>query len=327
MPARQSSDDLSVEELQQLLYSKKRAQRQRRLQRLKADGRVVDVGGLPPPDPQPPSLARPLAYPTGAMRNHALQTDSEPEKEDRPRRGVQWRWVGNRLLLLLEVAGFAGFLVAVIVFWGAVRELNREARQGQAEAVAVLETPVATPGPVIDVVVLPSGHKPPIDGQPPQPGEAGDIPAHLLPIIDAYVPPPVPTPGPEQARRIQVPSLDIDKPIFQGDHWDALRRGVGQHIGSAQPGQTGNMVLSAHNDIYGEIFRYLDRLEPGDEVIVYTERQRYTYVVRETVIVEPTEVWVMAPTDYASVTLISCYPYLRNNKRIVVFAELAELRS
>ena len=40
-------------------------------------------------------------------------------------------------------------------------------------------------------------------------------------------------------------------------------------------------------------------------------------------VVEPTDVWVMAPTNHASTTLISCYPYLVNNKRIVIFADLA----
>ena len=144
-----------------------------------------------------------------------------------------------------------------------------------------------------------------------------------MPIIDAYVPPPIPTPGPQQARRIQVPALGIDRPIVQGDDWDQLKKGVGQHLGSGLPGQDGNLVLSAHNDIYGEIFRNLDRLTPGDEIIISTDRQNYTYVVRELQIVEPTEVWVMSPTEYPSATLISCYPYLINNKRIVVFADLA----
>ena len=85
------------------------------------------------------------------------------------------------------------------------------------------------------------------------------------------------------------------------------------------------MVLSAHNDIYGEIFRHLDKLAPGDEVVVSTSRQSYTYVVNEIRVVDPTDVWVMDPTEHASLTLISCYPYLINNKRIVVFADLVDV--
>ncbi len=45
-------------------------------------------------------------------------------------------------------------------------------------------------------------------------------------------------------------------------------------------------------------------------------------MVRDTKLVEPTEVSVLAPTEYASTTLISCYPYRVNTQRIIVFADL-----
>jgi sortase A len=192
-------------------------------------------------------------------------------------------------------------------------------------AAVALPTPTATP--VIDLVVLPGGHKPPVAGRPPEPGEAGYIPAHLLPAVNNYVPPPVPTPGPEQARRIQIPAINVDSSIYLGQEWEQLRKGVGQYLGSPPPGLSGNLVLAAHNDIYGEIFRDLDQLARGDEIIISTERQRYVYVVRKTEIVEPTDTWVMEPTDFSSTTLISCYPYMIDNKRIVVFADLAETTS
>ena len=143
--------------------------------------------------------------------------------------------------------------------------------------------PTPEPTPIITVAVLPSGHR--IVNGSAVPEEAGDIPEHLLPIINNYVPPPLPTPGPEQARRIQIAKIGVDKPIVQGDDWEQLKKGVGQHPGSAIPGQLGNLVLSAHNDIFGEIFRHLDRLTAGDEFVVSTERAAYTYVIREILIV------------------------------------------
>jgi sortase A len=82
------------------------------------------------------------------------------------------------------------------------------------------------------------------------------------------------------------------------------------------------MVLSAHNDIYGEIFRRLDDLELGDEVIVYAEEQPYRYVITAKQIVEPTQVEVLAPTTKPVATLISCYPYMVDTHRIVLMAEL-----
>jgi sortase A len=319
-------EQLSVEELQQLLYRKKRETRQSRLQRLREQGRVLEVAGLTPPEPPPLNQTRPQARPSGAMRQYALAAEAEtaagitkPADTARP---PGWRWFFNKLLLAVEVVAVIGLLVAVYSLWQTTQELNQElaaAQRVESQSVA-LPTPTATP--VIGVVVLPSGHKPPVNGRSPEPGEAGDIPAHLLPAINAYQPPPIPTPGPEQARRIQIPAIDVDSVIVQGDDWEQLKKGVAQHIGSAQPGQAGNMVLSGHNDIFGEVFRHLDKLSPGDEVIVSTEVRSYTYIIRKIDVVEPTDVWVMAPTEHASTTLISCYPYRVNTQRIIVFADL-----
>ncbi len=111
-------------------------------------------------------------------------------------------------------------------------------------------------------------------------------------------------------------------PVVQGDNWDQLKKGVGQHVGSADPGQVGNVVFSAHDDVFGEIFRNLDHLMPGDQVLVFTAQQQYIYVVTGSQIVSPTQVEVMNPTAEPTVTLISCYPYMVDNKRIVVFAKL-----
>ncbi|MFN2198828.1 MAG: sortase, partial [Anaerolineales bacterium] len=133
---------------------------------------------------------------------------------------------------------------------------------------------------------------------------------------------PIPTPGPEHAIQIQIPGINIDAPVVQGDGWEQLKKGVGQHIGTANPGQKGNLVVSAHNDIFGEIFRDLDQLKPGDQVTLFTSQRAYTYVITGSKIVEPNQVDVMAPTRDATLTLISCYPYLVDDQRIVVTARL-----
>ncbi len=329
MDERTQANGLSVEELEQLLYLKKHAHRRQRLQRLKGEGRVVEVAGLPPPNPTPPPLVRPAATPGGAMRRVILQDGDledgqEPDQDGpRERRRIPWRTIANRLLLLVEIAAIGGFIWAIFSLLDTRSELNQELAEVQRSEAASVSLPTPTATPVIDLVVLPGGHKPPVEGRAPEPGEAGYIPAHLLPAVNNYEPPPIPTPGPEQARRIQIPAIDVDSSIYQGQDWEQLKKGVGQLIGSAQPGRPGNVVLAAHNDIYGEIFRYLDQLERGDEIIISSERQQYTYVVREITVVEPTDTHVMEPTEHASTTLISCYPYLVDNKRIVIFADLA----
>lgn len=324
MNERKSAEKLSVKELEEVLYRKKRQQRQQRLERMAKEGRLVVVDGLVPPNPTPPPLIRPDAAPTGAMRYYVL---AEPEQADEAessskRRPIQWRWVFNTFLLLIEISAVVGLVAVLGGLWLTRQELNQELVEVQRAQVVEVALPTPTATPVIGMVVLPTGHKPPIEGRPPEEGEAGDIPPHLLPVLNAYVPPPIPTPGPEQARRIQIPAIGVDSTIVQGVDWDQLKKGVGQLIGSAQPGQHSNVVLAAHNDIFGEIFRHLDRLTPGDEIIISTERQSYTYVVRAIEVVAPTAVHVMDPTPFGQATLISCYPYQINTQRIVVFADL-----
>jgi sortase A len=116
--------------------------------------------------------------------------------------------------------------------------------------------------------------------------------------------------------------LAINAPVVQGDGWEQLKKGVGQHIGTANPGEKGNLVLSAHNDIFGEIFRDLDKLKPGDTVTLFTSQRAYTYVITSSRIVEPDQVEVMSSTREATVTLISCWPYLVDDQRIAVTARL-----
>jgi sortase A len=220
----------------------------------------------------------------------------------------------DRLLLGVEILAVIGLIGIGLSFFNMMRTLNQE-------VAASIQQPTAQATPLITAVVLPSGHTPPNAEGGAQPNEA-EIPEHLRPLVQNIANIPIPTASPAQAIRIQIPAINIDAPIVQGDGWEQLKKGVGQHIGTPNPGENGNIVLSAHNDIFGEIFRELDKLQPGDVVIVYTNQRQYTYVITGTQVVEPTRVEVMAPTPNPTVTLISCYPYLIDNQRIVVSAAL-----
>lgn len=297
MSKQKDSPELSLDELRWLLIEKRRAARQARLERYRRSGRVVtlasDLDGL--------SLE--------SWRSEALE--DQPETPRGPSLGKR---VFDGFLLLIEISAVVGFIYILFNGLNVLKELNRE-------VVAVIEQPTLTPTPLIGAVVLPSGHTP-----PDSPGgtrfNEEEIPEHLRPLVQSLFNAPIPTPSPAQAIRLQVPALNIDAPIVQGDGWEQLKKGVGQHPGTANPGERGNLVLSAHNDIFGEIFRDLDRLNPGDLVIVHTNQRSYTYIVVDTKIVAPTAVEVMDPTPQATTTLISCYPYLKDNKRIVVIARL-----
>jgi sortase A len=235
-------------------------------------------------------------------------TDQPPVTVSKRRRVI------DRVLLVVEVMAVVGLVGVLISGLGILRDLNAE-----VDSALIQET--LTPTPLVMAVVLPSGHTPP-DAQGNTRPNIDEIPAHLQPMVQSLANLPVPTAAPDQAIRIQIPAIEIDAPIVQGDGWEQLKKGVGQNIGSANPGQNGNVVLSAHNDVYGELFRYLDKLVPGDQVVLYTQQRQYVYVVDRTSIVEPTAVEVMASTGSPTTTLISCYPYLVNKERIVVFARL-----
>jgi sortase A len=224
---------------------------------------------------------------------------------------VHWGWLRDKSLLVVELGVLAALILVLVSSLATLRRINQASSRAQ-----VWPTPTATP-PI--QVVLPGGHTPP--DSPGGPGPA-EIPAHLRHLVSAITPLPVPTRGPEQAVRIEIPALGVDAPVAEGVDWDSLQRGAGHLVGSSNPGERGNCVISAHNDIFGELFRDLPELALGDEVLVHTASQAHRYVVTQKRIIEPTEVSVLEPTSSPVVTLISCYPYGIDTHRIVVIGEL-----
>ena len=284
-----------------MLVEKRRAAREKRLERYRKTGRRVIVT----PDTE------------GSLDD--LHSTMLPDEEKlAPEIGTSQRSVTRRILdgflLLVEVAAIVGFLFILFNGVNLVRELNQE-------VAAALEQPTLTPTPLIVAVVLPSGHTPPNLAGGTRPNEA-EIPEHLRPLVQSLAEMPVPTPGPEQATRIQIPEIGVDAPVVHGDGWEQLKKGVGQYVGSVNPGDDGNIVLSAHNDIFGEIFRDLDQLKPGDQITLFTNQRAYNYVIVDNKVVEPNAVEVMDQTENPTVTLISCYPYLIDDQRIVVTGRL-----
>jgi len=182
-------------------------------------------------------------------------------------------------------------------------------------------TLIPTPTPTATELLLPSGHNPPTPTDFSQAHLGSTSTIEPTPDLLAQSSP-TPTPAAEQAAWIRIPAISVDHPIVQGDDWESLKHGVGQRLGSANPGENGNLVLSAHNDIYGEIFRYLSKLELGDEIIILTATDQYTYLVEEILILKPNQVSVLDPGEDPIVTLISCYPYMIDTHRIVVRASL-----
>lgn len=112
--------------------------------------------------------------------------------------------------------------------------------------------------------------------------------------------------------------------------WQVANYAAGWHKNSALPGQSGNIVLSAHHNIKGEVFRYTINLEVGDVVTLYERGQTHDYVVTDKFIVkelgEPLEVrranarWI-GPFEDERLTLVTCWPYGGNSHRAIVIAQ------
>jgi len=303
MAKKGKSPELSEAELRRLLLERRRQDRKRRMEAFLREGEL-----LPSDREGAEAIEGDLLAPRRVHPDDKLKLAAAP----RPRPNSR----ADRLLLFVEILAVIGLVIVFINGLTTLGELN-------AEVAALFDDqPAGSPTPLLQAVVLPSGHTPPGEAGGARPNEA-EIPQHLRPQLQSYTASIVlPTPGPQQAVSIRIDALEVSAPIVQGDSWEELKRGVGQHIGSANPGENGNLVLAGHNDIFGEVFRHLDQLKPGDEIVINSAERSFTYVVGNTLVVSPTAVEVMAPTPTSTLTLISCYPYLVDNQRIIIQANL-----
>ncbi|MCD6425859.1 MAG: class D sortase [Anaerolineales bacterium] len=302
MAQKKDPRDLSINELRRLLIEKQRSGRNERIERYRETGRVVRLV----------SDEEETSWEDIRTTSPVGEGPPDPVAEEKKRN----KRVVDGFLLAIEVLAVLGLVFVLFNGLDILQQLNRE-------VALALEQPTLTATPLIRAVVLPGGHTPPDSPGGSQPN-IEEIPEHLRPVVQSYWEIPIPTPGPNHAIRLQIPKINKDVPVVEGDGPEQLKKGVGHAIYSANPGEIGNVVLSAHNDIQGEIFRNLDQLEEGDLVILFSERKSYTYVVEDVLIVEPHQVEFLESTDESIATLISCFPYRIDNQRIIVIANLIE---
>lgn len=223
-------------------------------------------------------------------------------------RQIPWGAWRDRALLVVEVSALVALIVVISGTFSSLGALNDE-----VSAARRASPPVAVAAAEEE---LPASSSPPASGS--------DLPVPLRSRVTTGMPLPIPTPGPQAATRIVVPAIGVDSVIVEGDTWEDLKKGVGHHPGSANPGERGNAVYSGHNDVYGEVFRRLEELKAGDVITMYAGVHLYRYEVKRTRIVGPKETEVMGPTSDATLTLITCYPYRVDTHRFVVVAKLIE---
>ena len=106
--------------------------------------------------------------------------------------------------------------------------------------------------------------------------------------------------------RLEIPRIGLSAVVMEGDDEHTLKDAVGHLPDTPLPWQDGNAALAGHRDTF---FRPIRRLNTGDEIRLVTPRGTFRYRAMRQVVVEPDELWVLAPSPTAALTLITCYPF------------------
>jgi sortase A len=142
----------------------------------------------------------------------------------------------------------------------------------------------------------------------------GETPWSLLrrgPAEAAPAPWRPPGPPPPVFARLEIPAIGLDSYVVDGatltEYERVLEWGPGHLEGTPAPGGVGNVVILGHVDEYGAPFRHLDRLKPGDRVVLDAAGRSFDYTVQRSWVVPPTDVSVVAPLQGTrALTLFTC---------------------
>ncbi|WP_097865624.1 class E sortase [Streptomyces sp. rh34] len=141
---------------------------------------------------------------------------------------------------------------------------------------------------------------------------------------------------------MHIPKLDVVAPIAEGiDKEKVLDRGMIGHYGegrlkTAMPSdKQGNFSVAGHRNTHGEPFRYINKLNPGDPIVVETQDAYYTYemagILPQT---SPSNISVIAPVPAGSgfkgpgryLTLTTCTPEFTSTYRMIVWGKMVDER-
>lgn len=255
-------------------------------------------------------------------------------------RGDRLRTAARGLGQTLITLGVVLLLFCVYEVYGTNLLTEREQRrldQDLTEAWGASSAPGQQPGlpaPVGSDAPPVAGDSSPVDGDTPPVGAdtppvAGDAP----PGTSGTAPVAEPELGTAFAR-LYVPRVDGDDPhvVVEGVSVEDLKKGPGHLPGTALPGDIGNTVISGHRTTYGAPFSDVDRLAPGDALVLETRDSWFTYRVRGSEVVQPSAVEVTLPVprqrgvapNEALLTLTTCEPRYSARQRLIVSAVLED---
>lgn len=154
-------------------------------------------------------------------------------------------------------------------------------------------------------------------------------PAESLTVGVPPLPVPAPTPGDSfngepvvQIGSIAMPTITVDRPLFEGVGQTVLAAGPGHWPGTAEPGGWGNAVIAAHRVSHGGPFHDIDHLQAGDPIVLTTPAGTFTYAVTGSEVVAATALGIVDQHPGRTLTLFSCHPIGSSAQRYVVRATL-----
>lgn len=110
--------------------------------------------------------------------------------------------------------------------------------------------------------------------------------------------------------------------VVQGTDEASLQKGPGHYPKTPLPGLHGTVGIAGHRTTYLAPFRHIDKLRPGDRVVVTMPYARFTYRVEFSRVVLPTALWVTRRVGHDRLILSACTPLYSASHRLVVFARL-----
>lgn len=128
--------------------------------------------------------------------------------------------------------------------------------------------------------------------------------------------------------RLSIPRLDMQWTVVEGVDLRSLRGALGHYPGTQLPGQVGNFAVAGHR--FHGLFWDLDKVRPGDTILVEDRTARYVYRVESSTMVSPTDTAVLAPVpgrpgaapSTAEITLTTCNPKWGHSQRLIVTGNL-----
>ena len=121
---------------------------------------------------------------------------------------------------------------------------------------------------------------------------------------------------------LQIPKISLDQYVVSGTAEADLAKGPGHYLGTAMPGQAGNVAIAGHRTTHGAPFNRLAELAIGDPVYLTTSSGKtLTYIVSAVpVAVSPSDVTVLNNFGDDRITLTTCNPEYSAVQRLIVVA-------